>query len=159
MIKSLVVFYSRTGITGIIARAIAERLGSDVEELIDQKDRKGPLGFVISGKDAALKKQADIKQPEKDPSSYDLVLLGTPVWAGSMSCAMRTYLRMQKSKLENVAFFCTTGRSAIEATFRHMQEECGKKPLAVLGLRTKQVKKEQYQEKLSEFVQKLAQSN
>jgi len=54
--KSLVVFYSRTGTTKRVAESISNLLKCDVEEVIDRKDRKGPLGCLKSGSDAMSKK-------------------------------------------------------------------------------------------------------
>lgn len=79
--KTLVVFYSRTGKTRKVAMELATSLGADVEELIDQKNRMGIIGYIKSGRDAIWKKRARLQQTEKDPSAYDLVVLSTPVWA------------------------------------------------------------------------------
>lgn len=157
--KTLVVFYSRTGITRKVAESIKETLKCDLEELVDLKDRKGPIGFVVSCKDGFMKKLADIKQVQKDPGDYDLIVLGTPVWAGTMSCAMRTFLRQQKDKFKSAAFFCTTGGSGISSTFKHMEKECGKTPLATLGLKTAQVKKGKFMDEVSQFVSNLGGSS
>ena len=46
--RSLVVYYSRTGVTKKVAEAISRKLGSDVEEIIDQRDRSGPKGYSIN---------------------------------------------------------------------------------------------------------------
>ena len=156
--KALVVFYSRTGITRKVAEYLKETLQCDLEELIDLKDWKGPIGFIVSGKDSLMKKQADIKQVQKNPGDYDLVILGTPVWAGTMSCAIRTYLRQQKDKFKGAAFFCTTRGSGIQSTFKHMEKDCGKAPLATLGLKTAQVKKAKFMNEVSQFADRLCES-
>ena len=54
--KPLVVFYSRTGTTKKVGEALADLLQCDSEELIDTKKRKGPLGFLRSGRDATRNK-------------------------------------------------------------------------------------------------------
>lgn len=59
-VKSLVVYYSRTGNTRFVAEMIAEKLKADIEELIDKKGRGGSIGFLIAGKDAALKKETQM---------------------------------------------------------------------------------------------------
>ena len=153
--KTLVVYYSRTGTTRIVADSIAKELEADIEEIKDTKSRKGPLGFVISCKDGGMKKSAKIKPPEKDPADYDLVLVGTPVWANSMSCAVRTWLKDKKDALDKVAFFSTTRISGIETCFRDMEKEGGKAPIATLGLIAKQVWKKQCEDKLEAFLKQL----
>ena len=44
--KSLVVFYSRTGMTQTMGTEIAEALQSDVEELLDVKKTDGATGVL-----------------------------------------------------------------------------------------------------------------
>jgi len=51
----LIVYYSRSGHTEKVVTKLAEILGADVEKLVDLKNRKGILGFIIGGKDATLK--------------------------------------------------------------------------------------------------------
>ena len=43
--KSLVVYYTRTGNARFVAETIAAEIGSDVEEVIDLKKRTGALGL------------------------------------------------------------------------------------------------------------------
>jgi flavodoxin len=153
--NALVVYYSRTGTTAKLATAIAGALQCDMEEIADTKSRAGLLGWLSAGKDAFLRKETLIGTPGRDPASYGLVVIGTPVWAGTMSCAIRTYLSQRKGQLPEVAFFLTTGGSAIDQTFRHMEELCGKKPRACLGLRMKEVLHGDYGARLRQFVQAL----
>ena len=150
--KSLVLFYSRTGNTGKIANEIATQLNSDIEEIFDKKNRKGIFGYLVAGKDSATKKFTQIEEVQKDLSQYDLVIIGTPVWAWGMTPAIRTYL--SKNKFNKLAFFCTQGGSGGKGTFRKM-EEMSKKPIAVLSLNEKEIKKSQYQGKVREFCDKL----
>jgi flavodoxin len=107
--KSLVVFYSRTGTTKRIGEALAQLLECDNEELVDTKKRSGPLGFVSAGRDAQAKNLTTLADIKHDPALYDLVILGTPMWGGTLSGAMRTYISANKSKFKRVAFFCTQG--------------------------------------------------
>ncbi|MHC5033890.1 MAG: flavodoxin family protein [Planctomycetota bacterium] len=139
--KALVVYYSRTGTTRKVAEAIAGLLQCDIEEVVDTKKRAGALGFIGGGKDAKLKKLTVIEDVRDDPGSYDLVIIGTPVWAWTMSPAIRTYITQQGEKLRRVAFFLTTGGSGIESTFDDLKALCDKEPVAVLGLKQKEVLK------------------
>ena len=153
--KCLVVYYSRTGNTRRVAEQVAQGLGCETQELTDAKSRAGVLGFIKGGFDAARKKGTQIGEVTHDPGDYDLVVLGTPVWAGTMTPAVRTYLDEQKDRLPQVAFFLTTGGSGVERTFRHMQEKCGKAPRAILNLRDKEVRKGDPTEAINTFIEKL----
>ncbi|MCD6363048.1 MAG: flavodoxin family protein [Synergistetes bacterium] len=54
--KTLVVVYSRTGITLSLAKKIARELQADLEIIRDNVNRKGVLGFLRSGYEAVRKK-------------------------------------------------------------------------------------------------------
>jgi flavodoxin len=152
--KALIVFYSRTGTTKRLAEAIAKELKADIEEIIDKTNRKGILNFLPSGRDAMKKKLTQIEKIKKDPSKYDIAIIGTPNWAGNMTPAIRTYIGQNKSKFKKVAFFCTQGGSAAQETFREM-EIISKKPVSVLQLRTGQVMKNDYENEMKNFLNDL----
>ncbi|MBN1871556.1 MAG: NAD(P)H-dependent oxidoreductase [Candidatus Omnitrophica bacterium] len=154
--KSLVVYYSRTGTTKKIAQAIARNLGGDIEEIIDKKDRRGPTNYLIAGKDAATKRLTEIDDTKKDISSYDIVVIGTPVWAFTMAPAIRTFITRHKESLKNIAFFCTQGGAGSKRTFKDMEELCGKRPVEVLEATTKEVMKDMFKQKISEFIERLS---
>ncbi len=153
--RFLVAYYSRTGTTRLVAQAIAQRLRADTEEIVDRKGRAGLLGFIVSGKDAHLRRLTQIEAPRCDPAAYDLAVIGTPVWAGNMSCAVRTYISQFRDRLPGVAFFLTTGGMGIKSTFRGMAELCGKKPVACLGLTQRQVRKGLWLEAVQKFASEL----
>jgi|GEM_PF-134463 len=137
--KSLLVYYSRTGTTKKVAEAISDLTNCDIEEITDEKDRSGILGFLNSGQESFRKKPASIKRMNKDPSKYDLVILGTPTWLGNISSPVRAYLVQKKDKIQNVAFFCTHAGRSYGKTLKEMGGIIGKSPVAKLHLRQKDV--------------------
>ena len=106
--KTLVVFYSRDGNTRRAAEVIATILNADLDEIIDERKRKGVLGFLSAGYDATLGRTTNIKFT-KNPSNYDLIIIGTPVWNGRVTPAVRTYILKNKDSMKEVAFFATCG--------------------------------------------------
>jgi flavodoxin len=149
--KPLVVYYSRTGATKQVGEALAQTLNCDSEELLDTKKRSGPLGFVSAGRDARAKKLTTLADIKHDPALYDLVLLGTPIWGGTLSSAMRTYITTNQSKFKRVAFFCTNGSGETQQLFDEMEALCERHPANVLALLEKEVKEGAYQDKLRQF--------
>ena len=143
--KALVLFYSRTGNTRRIAEEIAETINADIEELRDRKERKGILGFMLSGMDARLKRKANLKEIINNPALYDVVILGTPTWANTISTPIRTYIQHNSNSFEKVAFFVTSGfgraKSALGIS-KDMANLCGKEPVAFLSLGIKDIDKE-----------------
>jgi len=138
MKKTLVAFYSRTGTTRKVANEIAKSLKCDVDEIIDEKKREGILGYLRSGKDATFKNPAKIKT-SKDPSKYDLVVIGTPIWAYNMCSAVRTYITNNKDKFKKVAFFCTQGGSGGSTAFKSIRELCNKAPVLTIEFNAEDV--------------------
>ena len=103
VMKSLVVYYSRSGKTEDIAGIIAKKLGSEIEEIDDHKNRKGLLGFISSGNEAYLQKAIPIEKLKKDPAQYELTIVGTPIWAGNMSTPILSFLKEYKEKINKFA--------------------------------------------------------
>ena len=153
--KSLVVFYSRKGKTKKVGELISEQLNSDVEEIIDTKNRKGILGFIRAGKDANLKNLTVIEKTKKKPESYDVIILGTPIWSRNMTPAIRTYTSENKDKFKKIAFYCTETRKGGPNAFEDMSKLCEKEPKLTLEIIRKDIKKGTYIEKVNEFVQKI----
>lgn len=151
--KGLVVYFSRTGNTKKIAEDISKELNFDIEEILDKEiNRNGVIGYLKSGKEAVLKKLPKIKDIKKDVDSYDIVIIGTPVWAFTMCSPIRTFI--SKNKFKNVAFFCTMG-GAVSNTFKNMSKLCNKEPICSIGIKDKNVKKGNYIQSLREFIEKI----
>lgn len=137
--KTLVVYYSRTGHTRTLAHQIAAALQADLDEIRDEADRHGILGYLRSGSDAWFGRRASLLPPGKPPQAYELVLIGTPVWRASVCSPVRTYLADHAAELKQVAFFATMGGFGGARAFRQMQAACGKAPLATLALAERQL--------------------
>lgn len=164
--KIMIVYYSRTGITRHCAQAmqqlINERGGHEVvlEELVDRKKRGGMLGWLGAGKDAATKVDAVIDELRRSAGDYDVVVIGTPVWAFTMASAVRTFCSRFGKDCARVAFFCTMGGSGDSKTFKDMESLVGKAPCCTVSLIDKKVKKqdpEKYTAKVRQFVDELLQ--
>lgn len=141
--KSLVVYYSRTNITKKLAEDIAGKVDADIEEIIPKVNYQGKIGYARGGKHAISEKIIDLEDLKHDPSEYDMVYLGAPVWAGKAANPLITYMKMNEGKFKNVKFFMTAGGRGFETGFNQM-EEYSIKPLKTLGLTTKEVKKDEY---------------
>ncbi len=153
--KILVVYYSRTGNTRKVAEEIQNTLNCDIEEIIDTKSRSGLLNYITSGFQASRKKLTTLEKLKNDPASYDLLIIGTPVWASNVSTPIRTYIEQNQAKFNNVAFFCTAGGSRFDGTFSEMTELSGTSPLARIGLKANEIRDESYKTKTAEFIKKI----
>lgn len=150
--KTLVVYYSRTGITKKVAEEIADLLKADAEEILDTQNRKGAMGYLMSGREAMQKKFTILHNIKKDPSKYDLIIIGTPVWAFNISVPIRTYIMQNASRFKKVAFFCTQGGTGDKNAFEEMRKLTKKDPLAKLALKTSEVSGNKAHAKITGFV-------
>ncbi|MBN1857501.1 MAG: hypothetical protein JW846_11185 [Dehalococcoidia bacterium] len=157
--KTLVVYYSRSGNTKVIADEVAEALGADVEELKDTKNRQGAVGYMKSGRDAMKKTIAKLEPTTHNPADYDIVILGGAIWASTICSPTRTYAAEHKGSFKRVAFFCTSGSSdPAWATkgFDALEEVTGMKPVATLGVGQKEVMID-HEQPVADFVASLTQ--
>lgn len=106
-LKSLVVYYTRTGNTKFGAETVAAELGSDIEEIVDLKKRAGKLGWLSGGKDSMQQKETPIAPTKLLPADYDLIIIGTPIWAWRPTPAIRTYIAKNYLSGKKVALFFT----------------------------------------------------
>lgn len=150
--KVLVAYYSRTNVTKKVGDEIAKSLNADVEEIISKVKYDGKIGYARAGKDAMGEKIIDLGNFKYNPSDYDLVYLGVPVWVGKAANPIISYIKQNERKFNDVRFFATAGSSDFDKTFKQMQNYVGKAPQKTLGLTTKEVKKGEFKEKLSSFI-------
>jgi flavodoxin len=123
MTRILVVYYSRSGNTQMIARQLARACKADLEPIVDVSPRDQITSYVRSAYEAALHKPATVQNTQHDPSRDDLVSMGTPVWLWNMASPVRTYLLRHRRQSPRVAYFCTYGASGQEKVLGGMVKD------------------------------------
>jgi len=79
--KSLVVYYSLTGKTKLVAQAIAQALSATLVEIAETKPRRrGPSLYAIGGFEAKMNKRSRISPIDTDLERYERVFIGSPIW-------------------------------------------------------------------------------
>jgi flavodoxin len=156
--KVLLVWYSRTGTTRAVAHAIARDLACDVEELIDTRGRGGIMGAARAAVDALLGRLTIVRTVTHDPAAYDLVIVGTPVWSGSVTPAVRTYLLAHRREFARIAFFCVSDSGLTRRVFEQMTALSGRAPDNILALHETDVRACAFMDRIHEFVSALTQA-
>jgi flavodoxin len=156
--RILIVYYSRSGTTRKVAESLAAALKCDSEEIVEAKSRSGILGYLRSVIEARRRSPAAIALPTRDPSSYDLIVIGTPVWAWSLSSPVRAYMMANAARLPAVAFFCTLGGAGSDRAFAQMQDVAGKPPRASFAVTAQDVASGASAPRLAGFVRALGSS-
>lgn len=151
MKRCLVVYYSWTGATAKVAKAVAAALTADVEEIKEARPRRGLFAFLRSGMEASRKMIPAIQPSARDASGYDVVVLGFPVWAHDIASPMRAYLEREKSKLGTIAAFCTLGGSGADAAFQSIAAVCGRTPISMLSLTSGELAADRWRDRVCAF--------
>jgi flavodoxin len=154
--KTLVVYYSRSGHTKQMAREIAHKCRADLEPIREERDRSGLWGYWVSAWQSLVHEAAPILPTQRDPSQYDLVVIGTPVWDWCLAPPVRSYALRHASRFKQVAFFCTEGGSGHERVFEELTRICGKTPVATVAVTERQLPEPEHSEPLRGFVARLA---
>ena len=155
--RTLVVYYSRTGNTRLVAGEIAAALGADVEELKERVDSSGRKGYLRASRDALSRTPADLEPVCRDPADYSLVIIGGPIWVLDICAPVRGYAQHHRDNLGRVALFATAGGPWFaEKGIRALAEACGQQPVATLALSQSEARGD-HSRKLAEFLAKLDQ--
>lgn len=157
MSKILVVSYSRTGTTRKVAEDIVVALQADFKEVIDARRRRGWPGYLRSGFESIARGLPSI-EADWEPKGYDLVVLGTPVWTGSMASPMRSFIFLHRAHLDRVACFCTMGGGrGARAALAEMTGLCGATRAPTFSATQADVQKGRHAARLREFIDRLEQ--
>ncbi|MBO6110535.1 MAG: flavodoxin [Methanobrevibacter sp.] len=151
--KTLIVYYSRTNVTKDIANRLQKELDCDIEEITDGGKYDGRLGYMKGGMNASMGRTSDIDPISKNPSDYDLVIIGTPVWASNMATPVYTYLIKYNDQIKKMASFCTCISGGYEKALEKIAEVSGKTQVSTMFLNAKDVKNPT--EKINTFIKNI----
>ena len=112
--KAAVVYYSLSGNTKYAAEKIAAQLNADLIGVEPEKayPTGGFMKFFVGGKGALSKDTPALKPYVFEAQKYDCVVIGMPVWAGSVTPPINTFVQENKESLKNkkiAAFICSKG--------------------------------------------------
>jgi len=153
--RVLVAFFANTGNTRFVASEIARRSGAELEEIRDARPHAGACEGLRYIRDSLIGAKPPIEAARKDPSGYDLVILGTPVWAWRVASPMRSYVLQNASRFKQVAFFCTEGGLGDRLVFSELSRLCGQTPVATYQVTEPYLAEPTQQEPLSRFMARL----
>lgn len=108
-LRTLIIYYSRTGTTAKLAEALAEALDADLAEIRCDRYRPGIFRYLRAGYDSVKIKLPPIKVPPMVPLDYDLVLIGGPVWTSYPALPLRSFLANPPELPPRLGVFLTYG--------------------------------------------------
>ena len=125
--KVLIVYYSKTGNTDYIAQKLQKKTGADIFRLETVKayPAENPARTQVPKKELETGRLPALKKLPSNLSSYDLILVGTPVWWYTVSTPVMSFLKQANLNGKTVAVFCTH-EGGLGKTFPDFRKQAGK---------------------------------
>ena len=92
--KTLVIYYSYSGKTKIIAENKAKKLGADIFELKEIKKRGVFFAYVLGAHAAMKRKKEELQDITVDFSICDKIIIAMPIWAGCPAPAFNNVVEL-----------------------------------------------------------------
>jgi len=108
--KPLVVYYSLTGKTKLVAQVIAEALNATLVEITETKPRKlGPLIYLIGGFAALTNRGTKINPIDVDLKQHERIFIGSPIWGSRPAPAINSFIYRTNFEGRSIIPFFTMG--------------------------------------------------
>ncbi len=123
--KSIIVYYSYTGHTRMIAEKIKEKLNCDILELKPKDPYSTDYQSVVDQEqdNESNNKTIEIEKIAIDLSKYNKIILGSPVWWYSITPVVRTFLKENNLAGKVIVPFATNA-GWLGTTFSDIKEIC-----------------------------------
>jgi len=118
--KTLVAYYSRTGNTAVLAEKIANKTGADIFKIETIDANHYPADYNQTTKIAQDEINNDAVvaiNTSPDLTEYETIFIGTPVWWGTVSTPVKSFLRANDMNGKTIVPFVTHGGGGAGNTF------------------------------------------
>ena len=123
--KTLIVYYSKTGNTRKVAQKVQAALSCDLDEIhFNQKAHS--VGSAL------------------DPENYDNIILMCPIWAFRLPEPMAIYLRQHKANIKHYRLAVTCGGMGLRGCISSCKKILTSPPEAAVKIRAKSVHNDSY---------------
>ena len=109
--RTLVVYFSKSGRTRTVAERIAAAVGGELHEIRTEKayPRSYLMTVLAARKEFSRGERPALASAPLNPGDYDRILLGFPIWWGTCPMAVTAFLEGQDLRGKDVWPFCTSG--------------------------------------------------
>jgi flavodoxin len=155
--KSLVVFYSLTFKTKLVAETIAEAFSADMVEIKEAKaSRAGARFFFSAAFSVMTNRNIKLAPIDVDLKQYDRVFIGSPIWAAKPTPAISTFIKTSNFEGREVITFFTMGSDKSEKAIQNITAKIERSQGRVIGsfaITSQDVTDEEIKAKASEAIQ------
>lgn len=123
--KKLVVYYSYTGNTKMIAENIQKKLECDILEIKPVIPYSTDYQTVVDEEqnNESAKKTPEIEKIDVDLRKYDEIIIGSPVWWYTIAPVIRTFLKENDLSGKTIKPFATNA-GWLGRTFKEIKDLC-----------------------------------
>lgn len=123
--KKLVVYYSYTGHTKMIAESIQKKLKCDILEIKPVNPYSTDYQTVVDEEqnNESAKKTPEIEKIDKDLNNYYEIIIGSPVWWYTIVPVIRTFLKENDLSGKIIKPFATNA-GWLGRTFQEIEKLC-----------------------------------
>ena len=125
--KSLVAYFSASGVTKKVATKLTSAIGADIFEIVPKElytsadlnwmDKKSRSSVEMNDRNC----RPEIASKVDDMSKYDTVYVGFPVWWYREPSIIDTFMEAYDFTGKKVITFCTSGGSGLGDSAKNMQ--------------------------------------
>ena len=122
--KKLLIYYSLSGNGDLVAEQYKEQ-GYDIRKVETVKGLPKVFFFAMlsGGFQAGINKKAKLKEFDYDISTYDEVVIGSPIWNGRFAPAINTILANLKINNQKLSFVFYAGSGEGKKALKRLQKE------------------------------------
>jgi len=131
--KSLVVYYSLTGKTKLVAQAIAEALNATLLEIEERRPVPMPFVYLSGGFRAFTNRGSNIKPVDVDLKQYERIFIGSPMWAYRPTPAINSFIYQTNFEGRSIIPFFTMGGDNSEKALVNINAKIEKRQGKVIG--------------------------
>src|SRR5512136_3110048 len=131
--KSLVVYYSLTGKTRLVAQTVAEALNAKLVEIQERRPIAMPFVYISGSIRAFFNWGSKIKPVDVDLKQYDRIFVGSPMWAYRPAPAVNSFIYQSNFEGRSVVPFFTMGGDDSEKALANITAKIEKRQGKVAG--------------------------
>lgn len=130
MAKSLVAYFSASGVTGKVAEVLAKAAGADLHEIKPAVPyTSADLNWMDKKSRSSVEMDNPASRPEiaekiPDPADYDTVFLGFPIWWYVAPRIINTFVESYDFTGKTLVLFATSGGSGMGRTVDELRKLC-----------------------------------
>lgn len=127
--KMLVVYFSCTGTTELVAEYVTEILGADSYQIVPENPyTEADLAYYTNGRADQEQNDPDarpaISGGVENMDTYDTIILGYPIWHGQAPRIISTFLESYDFSGKTIIPFCTSHSSGIGSSASNLHVLC-----------------------------------